>query len=217
MSPAAGTLYGHSRPALPDGPDQPGLRSLVKIETAFSALGWLTSMCFTKPIPTCCPAHLQASPCTICVHGYPLLLWSRIVDDHLRSPQSLVHMCFKTCVQDLLGIRKLLLASHPVLATSVTSVELTIHPRAFFPPDMDDSMAGQHFHHLWAWFTTLQHVHIHLHCSGRQLEEAVLISAAWLPAHCRLVVTHKRTCSVHVVKCPSGCLSLSLSSCPAQK
>ena len=106
------------------------------------------------------------------------------------------------------------------------SVKLTIHPQAFFPPDMDGSMAGQHFHLLGAWFPDLRRLHIHLSTTaslqlydhvvlGTQHTEEVVISAAWLSAHCKLVVTHKLTCPGRNVKGHSGCLSLPLSSHPA--
>ena len=134
------------------------------------------------------------------------------VDDHLRSVQSLVHMCFKSHLWDLSQIQERVPASHPALS-SVTSVEFTFHPQAFLA-DMD----GQHFHHLGACFLHLQRVHIHLNCSySKQPKDEVLISAAWLPAHCRLVVTHQLTCPVRVVECPSGCLSLPLHSRPADE
>ena len=132
----------------------------------------------------------------------------------LRSQQSLVHISFTSQLVDLSHIRRLLPAGHPVL-NSVTSVELIIKPQAFTPPDMDGSMAGQHFHQLGAWFRHLQRLHIHLQdVMLFQQAEVVLVSAAWLPAHWRLIVTHKLPCPVHIVKCPSGCLSLPLSSCP---
>ena len=131
-----------------------------------------------------------------------------VVDDRLKCLQSLVHICFESYLWDLSRIRDILPASNPVLR-SVTSLELTIHPRAFLT-----NMYGQHFHHLGAcMFPHLQRVHIHLH--GRQQGKEVLISGARLPAHCRLVVTHMLTCPVRIVDCPSGCLSLPLSSCPA--
>ena len=136
---------------------------------------------------------------------------ANIADDHLRSLQSLGHMCFDSYVLKPSDIGNLLPASHPALS-SVTSVKLNAHPQVFFPPDMNASMAGEQFHHFGAWFPHLQRVHIHLSMHCRQPEEAVLISAAWLPAHCRLVVTHQLTCPVRIVKCPSGCLSLPLSS-----
>ena len=126
---------------------------------------------------------------------------------HLGRQQSLVHICFTSPLKDLSDIQGLVSGIHPALSF-VTSVKLTIHPRALFPPDM----AGQHFHHLGACFVHLQRVHIHLH--GRRKSEEVLISAAWLPADCSLVVTHKLKCPVRIVKCPSGCLSLPLSSWP---
>ena len=139
-----------------------------------------------------------------------------VVDDHLRSPQSLVHMCLKSYVCQPSNIGELLPVSHPA-QSSVTSVELHVHPRVFSPPDMDSSMAGQHVHHLGAWFPHLQCVHIHLRVHGRQPEEVALISAAWFPAHCRLVVFHKLTCPVRIVKCPSGRLSIPLSSRPIDR
>ena len=119
-------------------------------------------------------------------------------------------MCFKSGlwdpsqIQDLLDIEDLLPTSNPVLR-SVTFLELTIHPLAFLQ-DMD----WQQLQHLGAWLPRLQRLHIHLSCRSRRPEEEVLISAAWLPVHCRLVVTHQLTCPVHIVKCPSGCLSLPL-------
>ena len=136
-------------------------------------------------------------------------------DLHLRGQQSLVHICFTSHLVALSDIQDLVSTTHPLLSTFVTSVQLTMHPKAFVLPDMDGSMAGQHFHHLWAWFPHLQRLHIHLCAHARQQAKEVLISAAWLPAHCRLVVTHKLTCPVHIMKNPPGCLSLSLSSCPA--
>ena len=135
-----------------------------------------------------------------------------VVDDHLRSPQSLVHMCFKSQLRNPSKIQTMLPASHPALG-SVTSVELTIHPAAFRP-----HMDVQQFHYLACMFPQLQRVHIHLDCRhGRQPEKEVLVSAAWLPAHCRLVVTHQLTCRVRITKCPSGCLSLPLCSRPADE
>ena len=128
-------------------------------------------------------------------------------DQHLRSQQSLVHICYTSGLIDLSDIRGLVPAIHPVLS-AVTSVKLTILPQAFILPDMD----GQHFRHLGACLPHLQRVHVHL--QGRQESEEVLISAAWLVAHCKLVVTHMLACPVRVVKCPSGCLSLPLSSSP---
>ncbi len=139
-------------------------------------------------------------------------------DQHLRSQLSLVHICFRSHLSNLPNIQKLLPAIHPV-STHVTSVELTVHPQAFIPPDITGSMAGQHFCHLDAWFPYLQRLHIHLQertYEPLKLKE-VLISAAWLSAHWRLVFTHKLTCPVHIVECPSGCLSLPLSSRPADE
>ena len=142
-------------------------------------------------------------------------------DQHMRSQQSLVHICFTSWLEDLSDIRGLVPASHPVL-TGVTSVELTIDPGAFKPPDMDGIMYGHYFRHLCAWFPYLQRLHIHLQNKYTMFDglvaRDVLISAAWLPAHCRLLVTHKLTKSqVRVVKCPSDCLSLSPSSHPAHE
>ena len=110
-------------------------------------------------------------------------------------------------------IPELLAANHPVLI-SVTSVELTVHPDAF-----RTHKHVQQFHHLCSCtLPHLQCVHIHLSCKyGRQLMEEVLVSAAWLPAQSRLVVTHQLTCPVRIVKCPSGCLSLPLSPRPADE
>ena len=140
-------------------------------------------------------------------------------DQHVRCKPSLVHISFTSLLVYLSDIQGLVPAAlHPVLAMSVTSIKLTIHPQAFSPPDMDGSMAGQHFRHLFARLAYLQRLHIHLQDSqGLQQAEDVLISTAWLPAHCRLVVTHELTCSVRIVKCASGCLSLPLSSCLADK
>ena len=135
-------------------------------------------------------------------------------DQYLRGQQSLVHISFMSQLVDLSHIRQLLPVIHPV-SNSVTSVEPTIKPQAFTPPDLDGSMAEQHFCQLGAWFPHLQRLHIHLHdVMLFQQAEVVLVSAAWLPAHWRLVVTHELPCTVHIVKCPSGCLSLPLSSRP---
>ena len=135
-------------------------------------------------------------------------------DQRLRSQPPLVHICFTSQLVDLSQIRRLVSGIHPVLA-SVTSVKLTIQPQAFIPPDMDGVMTGRCFDQLGAWFPYLQRLHIHL--QGRQQAEETLISAAWLLVHCRLVVTHKLSRTVCIVKCPSGCLSLPLSSCPELK
>ena len=141
--------------------------------------------------------------------GLPPVM-TNLQDQHLSSQQSLVRICFTSQLQDLSDINGLMPAVDPVL-TSVTSVELTIHQQAFIPQNMDIG----YFRHLGARFPHLQRVHIHL--QGRQPEELVLISAGWLPANCRLVVTHKLTCPVRIVDCPSGCLSLPLSSRPADE
>ncbi len=124
-----------------------------------------------------------------------------------------MHICFTSQLQGLSSIRDLVQANeHPVLATSVTSVKITIELEAYIPPDMK----GQHFYHLGAWFTHLQRVHIHLY--GWLAEGEPLISAAWLPAHCRLVVTHNLLKGlIRVVHGPPGCLSLPLSSRPEDK
>ena len=144
---------------------------------------------------------------------YPSVV--NMIGDHPNYPQSLVHthslvhMSFESRLRGPSDVRRLVPANHPVLS-SVTSVELIFHSDAFLP-DMD----GQHFRHLFAcMFPHLQRLHIRLVREGPPAEE-VLISAAWLPAHCRLVVTHQLTCPVRVMKCPSGCLSLPLSSRPA--
>ena len=123
-----------------------------------------------------------------------------------------MHIYFRSLLLYLSDIQDLVPHTSPELATSVTSVKLNIHPKACSRPDMDK----QPFHHLVAWFPHLQRVHIHLqHGYLREMPAEVLISAAWFPAHCRLIVTHNMTCPVRVVKCPSGCLSLPLSSRPA--
>ena len=93
---------------------------------------------------------------------------------HLRSQQSLVHICFTSWLVNLSQIRQLVSGIHPV--NSVTSVELTIQPQAFLPPHMDGFMTGQHFNHLGAWCPHLQRLHIHL--QGKQQVQEVLISAA---------------------------------------
>ena len=139
-----------------------------------------------------------------------------IPDQHLSSQQCLVHISFTSVLWDLSDIPGLIPAiQRPALSPSVTSVQLCIRPQALILPDMNGSMARQHFHHLVAWFPHLQRLHIHLpsgHVSGE-----LLISAEWLPAHCRLVVTHNLTCPVRVVKYPSGCLSLPLASRPVDE
>ena len=138
--------------------------------------------------------------------------WPCLYEERVRSQQSLVHICFTSLLVNLSAVRGLVPTIHAILAVSVTSLKLNVHPQAFIQPDMD----GQHLQHLGALFPRLQRVHIHLHGSQQEGPPGkVLISAAWLPAHCRLVVTHKLTCPVRVVKCPPGCLSLPLSSCPA--
>ena len=131
---------------------------------------------------------------------------------HLTGQQPLVHICFTERLQELSSIQDLVQANErSVLATSVTSVKLTIEWEAFISPHMK----RQHFYHLAAWFPHLQRVHIHL--SGVVGGETV-ITAAWLPAHCRLVVNHNLVKGpVRIVKCPVGCLSLPLSSCPADE
>ena len=139
-------------------------------------------------------------------------------DQHLSGQQSLVHIRFTSHLPDLSDIQGLVPATHPLLAPSVTSVELTFGPEAFIPPDIGGSVAQQHFRHLDAWFPYLQRVHVHLQDRHRisyqpqQQQAEVLISAAWLPAHCRLVVTHKLSRPVRIVNCPSDRLSLPLSS-----
>ena len=142
------------------------------------------------------------------VRGRPFAVMRNLQRDlqhqHLRSQQFLVHICFASLLPGLSSVQGLMPALHTVLATSVTSVELSIHPRAFSLPNPDGSMAGQHFHNLGVWFPQLQRLHIHLHC--RPPAEGVLISAAWLPAHCRLVVTHKFGVPVRIVKYPPGCM-----------
>ena len=103
---------------------------------------------------------------------------------HLTGRQPL-HICFTRPLEGLSSIRDLVQANErPVLATFVTSVIHTIQWKAFISP----YMTRQHFNHLGAWCPHLQRVHIHL--SGMVAEEETVISAAWLPAHCRLVVTH---------------------------
>ena len=164
-------------------------------------------------------ANLNPLPSTLTSLSLKCIQWQFAHDneDHLlKSQQFLVHICFTALLSDLSSIPPLA-PLHLVVATSVTSVELTFRPSAFSSPGYGGSIAGQHFRHLWAWFSYLQRLHIHLHdhmVLGRQDGEEVVISAAWLPAHCRLVVTHKLTCPVSNVKGHSGCLSLPLSSCP---
>ena len=136
------------------------------------------------------------------------MFMANLEDQHLRSQRSVVHIRFLSHLMDISRIQRLIPTILPVLATSVTSVALTTDPQAFMPPGMDE----QQFHHLGDWFPPLQRVHIHLR--NMQVEGELLISAAWLPAHCRLVVTHKLECPVRVVNCSSGCLSLPLSSWP---
>ena len=121
---------------------------------------------------------------------------------------SLVHICFTSRLEELSQVRSLLPAVHFVLAKFVTSVQLTIHPEAFIHPPVTDRRFCQY---LGAWFPRLQR----LHMLGKLQAGQVLISAAWLPAHCRLVATHRLKCPVRVVQVPSGCLSLPLSLRPA--
>ena len=159
-----------------------------------------------------CGAKLSMLPSTLTSLSLKYnVAWPRLYGEPMRSQQSLVHICFSSLLENLSHIRGLVPVIHSVSATSVTSIKLTIHPQAFFPPDID----GQQFHHLGAWFPRLQRVHIHL--LGEQAEEEVLISAAWLPPHCRLVVTQRLECPVRVVKSPSGCLSLPMSLRPAHE
>ena len=110
-----------------------------------------------------------------------------------------MHICFTSPLRGLHSIQDLVQANGSfVLATSVTSVKLTIEPEAFISPHMNI----QYFQQLGAWLPHLQRVHIHL--SGAQAEKETLIRAAWLPAHCRLVVTHNLKGLVRVVRCPPG-------------
>ena len=161
------------------------------------------------------PSLMPSTLTSLSVHSSAWWQFSDL-DDDLTCPQSLVHMSFKSKlwdpsqIQDYLDIEDLLPASNPVLR-SVTSLELAIVPEAFLP-----NMDWQQFHHLGAWFPRLQRLHINLGCPYPQPEE-VLISAAWLPAHCRLIVTHQLTCPVRIEKCPSGYLSLPLCSRPADR
>ena len=86
---------------------------------------------------------------------------THIPDLDLRCQQSLVHISFTSILWDLSYIQGLMPAvQSPALSTSVTSVELIIHPQAFTLPHMDGSMAGQHIHHLVTWFPMLQRLHI---------------------------------------------------------
>ena len=115
------------------------------------------------PIPKLLPStitSLSLNP----VPQRPLFV-ANLQDQHLRS---LVHIRCMSHLMDLSDIQGLVPAIHPVLATSVTPVELTIHPAAFIPPDMDE----QPFPHLGAWFPHLQRVQFHL--IDRALAEAVL-------------------------------------------
>ena len=167
-------------------------------------------------------ANLNLLPSTLTslsLDPNPWAFWvlANLQDQHLSRQQSLVHICFTFHLMDLADIQGLVPATRPLLAPSVMSVELTISPEAFVPPDIGGSMAGQHFHHLDAWFPNLLRLHVHLQdqFTGQPRQEDLLIWAAWLPAHCRLVVTHKLSRTVRIVKCPSGCLSRPLSSRPA--
>ena len=92
--------------------------------------------------------------------GLPLVV-ANLHHQHLRSQQSLVHICFLSQLEDLSGIWRLMPAVHPVLV-SVTSVELIIHPQAFILPDMTD------FRHLGACLPHLQLVHIHFKAGNTQ-------------------------------------------------
>ena len=135
----------------------------------------------------------------------PFLAPANLQHQHLSSQQALVHISFTSHLMDLSDIQGLVPATRPLLAPSVASVELTMSLEAFHPPDLGGSMAEQHFHHLDAWFPHLQRLHVclqhnFLHQPQQRLEE-VLMSAAWLPAHCRLTVTHKLSRPVRIVKC----------------
>ena len=136
--------------------------------------------------------------------GYDVA-WPMYYGDPMGSQQSLVHISYSPLLKDLSHIQGLVPIMHFAVATSVTSVHLTIHPQAIIPPDM----FRQHLEHFGIWFPHLQRVHIHL--AGEPAEEQVLISAAWLPAHCRLFITHRLKCRVCIVECPSGRLLLPLS------
>ena len=114
-------------------------------------------------------ANLNLLPSTLTglsLTSFPRLppVMADLQHQHLRSQQSLVHICFTSQLEDLSDILGLVPAMHPMLANSVTSVELTIHPRAFLSPDVTNSMAGQHFHHLCAWFPHMQRLHMPAHC-----------------------------------------------------
>ena len=163
-------------------------------------------------------ANLDPLPSTLTslsLDPSPRWFWvlANLQDQHLSRQQSLVHICFTFHLMDLADIQGLVPAARPLLAPSVTSVELTISPEAFIPPDIGGSMAGQHFRHLDAWFPNLLRMHVHLQdkFTDQPRQKDLLIS------HCRLVVTHKLSRMVRIVKCPSGCLSLPLSSRPADE
>ena len=209
-SPAGGTGHAQSRAAVSDGPDQPDLQLLA----ASRHNGFQCSRLGHLHVRG--PASANLLPSTLTSLTMDSIGKSAVMgdvqDQHLRSQPSLVHICFTSQLVNLSQVKRLVSGVHHVLH-SVPSLELTIQPQAFILPDMDGIMTGQYFSRLGAWFPSLQRLHIHL--QGRQQAKEVLIAAAWLPAHCRLVVTHELTCPVHIVKCPSGCLSLHLSSHPA--
>ena len=137
--------------------------------------------------------------------------WPNNYGERPRSQLPLVHIRYSPLLKDLSHIQCLVPTMHSAVATSVTSVQLKIDPQALIPPDM----FRQHLGYLDTWFPHLQRVHIHLHSKSHAAK--VLISAAWLPTRCRLVVTHKLKCPVHVLKSRPGCLSLPLSLRPAHE
>ena len=157
-----------------------------------------------------CSAKLSMLPSTLTSLSLNYAVaWPNYYGDPMRSQQSLVHICYLPLLKDLSHIQGLVPVMYSALATSVTSVHLTIGPQALIPPDI----FRQHLKYLDTWFPHLQRVHIHL--QGKSQAAEVLISAAWLPTRCRLVVTHNLKCPVLVLKSRPGCLSLPLSVGPA--